>query len=135
VVIPMMIANLGVMAYIVTNHMLRPLSSVRDSLTTSMSVTAHPLLDWMHFHFSHHVEHHMFPTLASDAYPMVRKRLRHHVGERYFAPSFHRAMITVYRTPRLYQNATTLVDPKLSTQTPLADIELDLRQSAKDLVA
>lgn len=127
VVIPTMIANLGVMAYIVTNHMLRPLSTARDSLTTSMSVTAHPLLDWMHFHFSHHVEHHLFPMLASDIYPRIRERLRHHVGERYFAPPLHRALIAIYRTPRLYQDAATLVDPQLGTLHSLAEIERDLR--------
>ena len=123
VVIPMMIANLGVMAYIVTNHLLRPLSSVRDSLTTSMSVTAHPVLDWMHFHFSHHVEHHLFPAMASDGYPLVRRSLRRHAGDRYVAPPFGAALHAVFATPRLYGDATTLVDPRRGTRRSIAEVE------------
>jgi len=127
VVVPTMIANLGVMSYIVTNHMLRPLSTVRDSLTTSQSVTAHPVLDWLHFHFSHHIEHHLFPTLASDCYPLVRARLRQRLGDRYFAPPFGRTLVAIFRTPRLYGDAVTLVDPERGTQRALADIERELR--------
>jgi fatty acid desaturase len=127
VIVPIMIANLVVMAYITTNHMLRPLSTERDSLATAMSVTVPPLLDWMHFHFSHHIEHHLFPALGSDRYPRVRECLRRQVGDRYFAPPFHAALIAVLRTPRLYADATTLVDPKRGTRRMLADVEHELR--------
>jgi fatty acid desaturase len=133
VLVPTMIANLGVMSYIVTNHMLRPLSSERDSLTTSMSVTAHPVLDWLHFHFSHHIEHHLFPAMASDAYPRVRACLRQRVGERYFAPPFSRALIAIFRTPRLYADAVTLVDPVSGTRRTLAAVERGLRGAPPEL--
>lgn len=127
VIVPTMIANLGVMAYIVTNHMLRPLSAERDSLTTSMSVTALPILDWLHFHFSHHIEHHLFPTMASDSLPQVRTWLRQQVGDRYFAPPFGAALVAIFRTPRLYSDPVTLVDPELGTRRALADVERELR--------
>src|SRR5262249_13257199 len=39
ILIPMLLANAGVMAYITTNHMLRPLTDVPESLATTMSVT------------------------------------------------------------------------------------------------
>jgi fatty acid desaturase len=125
-----MIANLGVMAYIVTNHMLRPLSAERDSLTTSMSVTAPPILDWLHFHFSHHVEHHLFPAMGSDGYPRVRACLRRYAGERYFAPGFGAALVAIFRTPRLYADPTTLADPERGTRRALADVERALRGAA-----
>lgn len=127
VLVPTMFANLGVMSYIVTNHMLRPLSSARDSLTTSMSVTAPAVLDWLHFHFSHHVEHHLFPAMASDAYPLVRASLRRHAGDRYFAPPLGRALAAIFRTPRLYGDPVTLVDPETGTRRSLLDVERELR--------
>lgn len=127
VVVPTMIANLGVMSYIVTNHMLRPLSTERDSLITSMSVTAHPLLDWMHFHFSHHVEHHLFPAMGSDGYPGVRACLRRRLGDRYFAPRFGAALVAIFRTPRLYADAVTLIAPERGARRSLADVERALR--------
>jgi fatty acid desaturase len=127
VLVPTMIANLGVMAYIVTNHMLRPLSTGRDSLTTSMSVTAHPILDWLHFHVSHHIEHHLFPAMASDSLPRVRAWLERRLGERYFAPPFGAALVAIFRTPRLYADPVTLVDPERGTQRALADVERELR--------
>lgn len=127
VLVPTMIANLGVMAYIVTNHMLRPLSTEHDSLTTSMSVTAHPILDWLHFHFSHHIEHHLFPTMASDSYPQVRAWLQDRLGDRYFAPPFGAALVAIFRTPRLYADPVTLVDPERGTRCALADVERELR--------
>lgn len=132
VIVPTMIANLGVMSYIVTNHMLRPLSTERDSLTTSMSVTAHPILDWLHFHFSHHIEHHLFPQLASDSYPLVRAQLQRRAGDRYFAPPFGRTLVAIFRTPRLYGDAVTLVDPERGTQRSLVDVERELRGAADE---
>lgn len=127
VIVPTMIANLGVMSYIVTNHMLRPLSTERDSLTTSMSVTAHPILDWTHFNFSHHVEHHLFPSMGSDGYPRVRECLQRLAGERYFAPPFGSALAAIFRTPRLYADANTLIDIERGTKWPLAEVEHELR--------
>ena len=39
VLIPMVVANAVIMSYIVTNHLLRPLTGVRDTLSTTMSVS------------------------------------------------------------------------------------------------
>jgi fatty acid desaturase len=127
VIVPTMIANLGVMSYIATNHMLRPLSTEQDSLITSMSVTAHPLLDWVHFRFSHHIEHHLFPAMGSDCYPQVRECLRRQVGDRFFAPPFGAALAAIFRTPRMYADANTLIDLERGTRKSLADVELELR--------
>jgi hypothetical protein len=90
-------------------------------------VTALPILDWLHFHFSHHIEHHLFPTMASDSLPQVRTWLQQRVGDRYFAPPFGAALVAIFRTPRLYSDPVTLVDPERGTRRALADVERELR--------
>lgn len=68
-------------------------------------------LDPLHFHFSHHVEHHLFPKMGSDQAPKVRAWLQREMPDRYVCPSHARALAALYRTPRVYQDAHTLVDP------------------------
>jgi fatty acid desaturase len=93
VLIPMLVSNFIVMSYIVTTHMLCPMLSSRDTLKTSMGVTTNKVFDIVHFHFSHHLEHHLFPTMCSRYYPLVRQSLRRHLGEQYLAPPHNRAQI------------------------------------------
>jgi fatty acid desaturase len=111
VLIPMMVSNFIVMSYIVTTHMLCPMVQSRDTLRTSMSVTTNKVFDILHFHFSHHVEHHIFPTMCSRYYPLVRQSLRRHFADHYIAPPHWRALLALFRTPRLYEGADTLADP------------------------
>lgn len=61
--------------YIYTNHMLNPLSPSVDPVIGTTSVSVPRVLDWLHSHFSHHTEHHLFPGMASEHYPLVRKAL------------------------------------------------------------
>lgn len=111
VLIPMMISNFIVMSYIVTTHMLCPMVQTRDTLRTSMSVTTFKVFDILHFHFSHHLEHHLFPAMCSFYYPLVRQSLRRHFADQFIAPPHWRALLAIFKTPRLYEGATTLVDP------------------------
>jgi fatty acid desaturase len=111
VLIPMLVSNFVVMSYIVTTHMLCPMVPARDTLRTSMSVTTWKVLDVLHFHFSHHLEHHLFPAMCSWYYPLVRRSLRRHLGPDYLAPSHWRALRAIFTTPRLYDRFHTLVDP------------------------
>jgi fatty acid desaturase len=111
VLIPMMVSNFIVMSYIVTTHMLCPMVPSRDTLRTSMGVTTNRLFDVLHFHFSHHLEHHLFPAMCSWYYPRVRESLRRHLGNAYLAPPHGRALRAIFATPRLYDRFHTLVDP------------------------
>jgi fatty acid desaturase len=111
VLIPMLVTNFVVMSYIATTHMLSPMVARRDTLRTTMGVTTTRLLDLLHFHFSHHLEHHLFPAMCSWYYPRVRRRLRRHLGDRYLAPSHFEALRRVFLTPRLYAGLDTLFDP------------------------
>ncbi len=111
VVVPLAVANVVVMGYIATNHFLRPLTRANDPLENSMSVTTPEVIDRLHFRFSHHVEHHLFPTMSAKQAPRVRRWLQANEAERYVSPPHWKAILFLYRTPRVYLDSTTLVDP------------------------
>ena len=73
IVIPLIVGNATVMSYIATNHFMRPQTETNDPLENSMSVTTTPLIDRLHFNFSHHVEHHLFPRVCHVHYPALSK--------------------------------------------------------------
>jgi fatty acid desaturase len=122
IVIPMLIANTVVMSYIVTNHLLRPLVDHDDQLASSMSVATHPWLDAIHFNFSHHAEHHLFPAMSSKHFPLVRAKLRQYAPERYLAPPHWKALQTVFRTPRIHVGKDVLVDPASGRVAAVAEL-------------
>lgn len=111
VLIPFMVANVLGQGYILTNHFLRPQTATNNPLDNSMSLRSHPILDRLHFRFSHHVEHHFFPKMSSNKAPRVRAWLEQHHGERYVAMPHGKALKLLYTTPRVYQSPTELVDP------------------------
>jgi fatty acid desaturase len=111
VVVPVVVTNVVVMGYIATNHFMRPLTEVNDPLENSMSVTSPRWVDRLHFNFSHHVEHHLFPNMSAKHAPRVRSWLKDNETDRYVAPSHALAIAQLYRTPRVYLDATTLVNP------------------------
>jgi fatty acid desaturase len=127
VMIPMAVANAVVMSYIITNHWIRPLSIHCDSLGTTMSVKTWTLIDRLHFHFSHHVEHHFFPNLGSQHYPLVRKELVHTVSDRFICPSHLAALTWVIASPRLYDGLAALTDPSRTRRVAISSIEESLR--------
>jgi fatty acid desaturase len=131
VVIPMLTVNGVMMSYVVTNHMLRPLVSRPDALETTMSVSTSKALDLLFFNFSHHVEHHLFPSMSPRYYPLVRKSLRRLAADRYLAPSHWRALRLVFRTPRLYADFQTLVDPQGRSPIRTSMAEAALRASGQ----
>jgi fatty acid desaturase len=127
ILIPMLTVNFVMMSYIVTNHMLRPLAGGPAQLGTTMSVTTSRALDLLFFNFSHHVEHHLFPWMSTRYYPLVRRALLRHAGDRYLAPPHWKALLMLFRTPRLYDDPHTLVDPGGGRRVPLAAVESALR--------
>lgn len=110
ILIPMMIGNAIVQSYILTNHFLRPQSLSNNSLDNSMSLKKWGWVDRMHFRFSHHVEHHIFPKLPSNKLPKIKQWLQENTPEKYVCPSHIKALFYLYTTPRVYANAYTLVD-------------------------
>ncbi len=127
IVVPMVTVNVVMMSYVVTNHMLRPLADGPDSLSTTMSVSTLRIIDLVLFNFSHHVEHHLFPSMSPRYYPLVRRSLHRHAADRYLAPAHWRAMLLVFRTPRLYVDARTLVRPATGQRIAIGDVEAAVR--------
>lgn len=117
VLIPLMILNFIGQSYILTNHMMRPQMDNNHPVDNSMSVRAWRWIDPLHFHFSHHVEHHLFPKMGSDQAPKVRAWMQKEMPERYVCPSHVKAVSMLYRTPRVYQDANTLIDPLNTERT------------------
>jgi fatty acid desaturase len=111
VLIPLMVANALGQGYILTNHFLRPQTATNNPLDNSMSLLSNPILDRLHFRFSHHVEHHFFPKMASNKAPKVREWLETNHGDRYMAMPHSLALKMLYTTPRVYKSPTELVDP------------------------
>jgi len=133
VVLPMLVANAVIMSYVTTNHMLRPLTDRPDDFSTTMSVTTLPVIDFVHLHFSHHTEHHLFPALSHRYYPLVRASLRRHAPSHYLAPAHWRALAVLYTTPRYYADPADggdgqlLVNPLTGRHTSMAAVEARLR--------
>jgi fatty acid desaturase len=127
VVIPLVVANFLVMSYIATNHFMRPLTRSNDPLENSMSVNTLAVIDRLHFNFSHHVEHHLFPNMSAKHAPRVRAWLKEHEPDRYVSPNHAKAFMYLYRTPRVYLDATTLCDP----DDPQGDYRADTTELAE----
>src|SRR6266849_6238674 len=128
ILIPMMTANAVAISYISTNHLLRPQVDRSDVLASSMSVTTYRWLDRLHFNFSHHVEHHLLPSMNTSYAPLAREVLQRLAGARYLAPRHWQTLILLFRTPRVQDGQRALVDPRRHLQVMFDDIEAALRR-------
>jgi len=128
ILIPMMTANAVAISYISTNHLLRPQVDRSDALASSMSVTTYRWLDRLHFNFSHHVEHHLVPSMNTSYAPLAREVLQRLAGARYLAPRHLQTLILLFRTPRVQDGNRALVDPQRRVQVTFDDIEAALRR-------
>jgi fatty acid desaturase len=117
-VVPFAIANAIVMSYIMTNHSLSPLTEINDPLLNSLSVTVPRFLEVLHLGFGMHVEHHIFPAMSPRHAPYLRKVLESRFPGRYQSMPLARAWMRVFRTPHVYKNATTLIDPLTGREWP-----------------
>ncbi|MEM7808214.1 MAG: fatty acid desaturase [Planctomycetota bacterium] len=77
------VASSVVMAYVFTNHFLHPIHDESDPVGSSTSVIVPRWVDAMHFNFSYHTEHHLFPGMDSKWYPEVSRNLREQFPDRY----------------------------------------------------
>ncbi len=108
--IPLFAQNYLLMSYIATNHNVSPLSD--DPLANSLSVTNHPVLEFLNLHFGYHVEHHLFPAVNGKNAKAI-----HHVLMREFPDSYKcitkwQAMKALYKTARIYKNSHELIHPE-----------------------
>jgi fatty acid desaturase len=110
-VLPLLIANVIVMSFILTNHALSPRVEINDPLVSGLSVTAPRWIEWLTLQFGYHVEHHLFPAMSSRHARSVRTLLRQRWPKRYQSMSLRSALGKLHRTARVYKDAVTLVDP------------------------
>jgi fatty acid desaturase len=117
-VLPLVVANVIVMAFIFTNHSLSPLHEVNDPLVNSLSVTLPRWAEWLTLRFGFHVEHHLFPGMSSRHAPLVRAAVMERWPERYQSMSLGRALLLLHRSGRIYEDRTRLLDPHTGVSTP-----------------
>ncbi len=117
-VMPLVIANMVVMAFILTNHNLSPRVSVNDPLASGLSVTAPRLVEWITLRFGFHVEHHLFPAMSSRHAHAVRSLLLERWPERYQSMPLVAAIGQLHATARVYKDDTTLIDPMTGNEYP-----------------
>jgi fatty acid desaturase len=115
--IPLLVANTIVMSFILTNHSLSPHTVVNDPLVNSLTVTGPRFLEWLTLGFGYHVEHHLFPAMSGRHALSVRRLLVHRWPERYQSLPYFTALSALHRSPRVYQDATTLLDPRTGQLT------------------
>jgi fatty acid desaturase len=117
-VLPLLVANVVVMAFILTNHSLSPRVEINDPLVSGLSVTAPRWIEALTLRFGYHVEHHLFPAMSSRHAPSVRDLLVQLWPERYQSMPLVRALGQLHRTARLYKDAVTLVDHHTGDEYP-----------------
>lgn len=117
-VLPLVIANVCVMAFILTNHGLSPKVEINDPLVSGLSVTAPRWIELMTLQFGYHVEHHLFPAMSSRHARSVRTLLQAQWPERYQSMPLRAALRALHRTARIYNDAITLVDPRTGREYP-----------------
>lgn len=110
--IPFLIGNFIVMCYISTNHRLNPLVPINDPLASSLSVTVPKWLDILHFNFSYHTEHHMFPGMSPKYYGLVKEEILKLWPDRYHQMPLVTSLKLLWKTPRIHYNNEELIDPK-----------------------
>lgn len=108
--LPVGIGYAGLIFYIYTNHLLCQMTEVNDPLINSVSLRVPKIFDKLHLNFSHHTEHHVFPGINSDYYPMVRELLEIHYPERFNLLDAGDAWHSLMKTSRYHENEQTLTD-------------------------
>jgi fatty acid desaturase len=109
-ILPIAIGHAGAMFYIYTNHMGCRMTSINDPLINSASLRVPKIFDLLHFNFSHHTEHHIFPSINSNYYPMVQELLQIHYPDRLNLIDAGEAWRLLMETPRHYQDQVTFTD-------------------------
>ncbi len=108
--LPIWIGYAGVIFYIYTNHLLCPMTEINDPFHNSLSIKVYNFFDLLHFNFSYHTEHHLFPSINSDYYPVLREILQTYYSDRLHLLTAGEAWRQLLRTPRHYKDQQTLTD-------------------------
>ena len=108
--LPIWIGYSGAIFYIYSNHMLCQMTSINDPLINSVSIKVPKLFDLLHLNFSYHTEHHIFPGINSDYYPVVQELLKAQYSGRLNLLNAGEAWRLMLETPRHYKDENTFTD-------------------------
>ena len=108
--LPLWIGYSGLIFYIYTNHMLCRMTPKNDVLINSLSIRVPKIFNLLHCNFSYHTEHHIFPGINSDYYPLVQQLLQTHYSDRFNCLDAGKAWQLLLQTPRHYKNENTFTD-------------------------
>lgn len=128
-VVPVIVANAVVMAFILTNHALSSATDTNDPLLGALSVTTPRWIEWLTLGFGYHVEHHLFPAASARHARAIRAALVAAWPDRYHSMPLGAALVDLFRTGRVYRDAFTLVDPCTGGAWPTLAPVLQLRRS------
>jgi fatty acid desaturase len=95
--IALMFTSTYAMSYIWTNHYLHEFAELHDPLVGSTSIEVPRLFDRLHSNFSYHTEHHLFPGMNSDYYPLVSKVLEEQFPDRYHRITYRDAWTQLWK--------------------------------------
>jgi fatty acid desaturase len=95
-----------------SNHTLNIMSDEKfsDPLAQTLSLKMPWLMDFFLRRFSHHSEHHLFPTVGGGYLPLVREKIKKHFPDRYHELPLWEAIKMVIDRPYLYKNNVSLTD-------------------------
>ncbi|RIH81418.1 Delta(12)-fatty-acid desaturase [Calidithermus terrae] len=110
-VIPWVIANFIAMSFIATNHLLNPITETNDPLLNSLTVRNPRWLEWLTLGFGYHIEHHVFPVLSPKYAHIVAAKIKELWPERYNELPHWKALVYLWKTPRLYRDHRNLIEP------------------------
>ncbi|MEL7067786.1 MAG: fatty acid desaturase [Cyanobacteria bacterium J06581_3] len=108
--LPIWIGYGGAIFYIYTNHMLCRMTSENDPLINSVSIRVPRIFDVLHHNFSYHTEHHVFPGMNSDYYPVLQELLKAKYPDRFNLLDAKTAWQLLMGSSRHYKNETTFTN-------------------------
>lgn len=117
--IPFAVQNYTLTSYIFTNHNLCPYTRVNDALVNTLTVTNHPVWEFLHMNFGYHTEHHIFPKMPMSSAKEVNKALKFLYPDKFQEMPKGKALKLLYTTPRVYKNRTTLIHPETQKEVSL----------------
>lgn len=124
--VPLAVANCILMVYISTQHWLRPQMQDDDPFCSSTSINVPWWVDLLHFRFSYHQEHHIFPNMSPRFAPLVRNKLRELEPRAVAVLPFGTAIKEVLRIPAIYANHRSLSHADGSNYIDLHDLSQEL---------
>ena len=118
VLIPLCVQNYAILSYISTNHNISPLTKINDPLENSLTVTTNRFQDFIHLNFGYHVEHHLFPRVSCKHAKTIHKLLVEKYPTKYKHMPKWKALVYLYKTPRIYKSSNELIHPKTQKTYP-----------------